>query len=118
MDKLDSARNALGRLEAILEDGPGEKTRDAAILRFECAAEIRWKALQEMLKRDYAEEVCYPEGCCERAVPLGLIGEDLCLALNPTVLEPESNVSYLPRSGRDAYFPTPAGSCQGVAGAA
>ena len=51
MEKLESAKNALARLEAILSDLDGdEKTRDASNQRFEFTSEICWKALQEVLK--------------------------------------------------------------------
>ncbi|WP_269527030.1 HI0074 family nucleotidyltransferase substrate-binding subunit [Coraliomargarita parva] len=86
MEKLASAKKALTKLEAILDEGvQDEKTRDAAIQRFEFTSEICWKALQAHLKADYAEEVRYPKGCYETAFRVGLIDEDLCLALNQTV---------------------------------
>lgn len=59
-----------------------EKTRDAAIQRFEFTSEICWKVLQEVLQRTYEEEVRYPKGCYETAFRVALIDEGLCLALN------------------------------------
>lgn len=86
MEKLISAENALGRLEAILADETGdEKTRDASIQRFEFTSEICWKVLQEFLKQEYALEIRYPKGCYEAAFQVSLIDENLCLALNRTV---------------------------------
>ena len=85
MDKLTAARRALDKFEAMVEDpSRDEKTRDAAIQRFEFTAEICWKALQAILKRDYNQEVRYPKGCYETAFQVDLIDEDLCLALNRT----------------------------------
>lgn len=88
MDKLNSAKRALGKFEEILEDPSlDEKTRDAAIQRFEFTAEICWKALQEVLKRHYELEVRYPKGCYEAAFQVALIDENLCLALNRSVTD-------------------------------
>ncbi len=86
MDKIDSARRALDKFEAILRDKSGdEKTRDAAIQRFEFTSEICWKTLQEVLKRNYEQEIRYPKGCYETAFQVALINEELCLSLNRTV---------------------------------
>ena len=69
MEKLESAKNALARLEAILSDPDGdEKTRDASIQRFEFTSEICWKALQEVLKQVYDVEVRYPKGCIPSSI--------------------------------------------------
>lgn len=86
MDKLNSAENALAKLEAILSDKVrDEKTRDASIQRFEFTSEICWKALQEVLKNEFLLEIRYPKGCYEAAFKIGLIDEDLCLNLNQTI---------------------------------
>ena len=86
MEKLESAKNALARLEAILSDPDGdEKTRDASIQRFEFTSEICWKALQEVLKQVYDVEVRYPKGCYQAAFQVSLIDEDLCLALTRSI---------------------------------
>lgn len=86
MDKLISAHSALDRLESILADGTGdEKTRDASIQRFEFTSEICWRALQAFLIDRYDLEVRYPRGCYETAFDVGLIDEDLCLALNQSI---------------------------------
>jgi nucleotidyltransferase substrate binding protein (TIGR01987 family) len=85
MEKLESARKALAKLESILLDEVDEKTRDAAIQRFEFTTEICWKALQVTLKKKFGEEIRYPKGCYEAAFRVGLIDEELCLSLNQTV---------------------------------
>jgi nucleotidyltransferase substrate binding protein (TIGR01987 family) len=86
MDKLTSAKRALDRLESILVHGAmDEITRDAAIQRFEFTSEICWKALSAYLLAHYDLEVRYPRGCYETAFDVGLIDEDLCLALNQSV---------------------------------
>jgi nucleotidyltransferase substrate binding protein (TIGR01987 family) len=85
MEKLASAQKALKKLESILQDPVDEKTRDAAIQRFEFTAEICWKALQFTLKEKFSEEIRYPKGCYEAAFRVGLINEELCLALNRTI---------------------------------
>lgn len=86
MEKLVSAEKALAKFEEILSDPTGdEKTRDASIQRFEFTSEVCWKALQEVLKEHYLQEIRYPKGCYEAAFQVGLIDEDLCLALNQTI---------------------------------
>ncbi|MFT5836583.1 MAG: nucleotidyltransferase substrate binding protein (TIGR01987 family) [Candidatus Azotimanducaceae bacterium] len=85
MEKLASAQKALAKLESILLDPVDEKTRDAAIQRFEFTTEICWKALQVTLKEKFGEEIRYPKGCYEAAFRVGLIDEELCLSLNQTV---------------------------------
>lgn len=86
MDKLNSADKALSKLEEILaEGGNDEKTRDASIQRFEFTSEICWKALQVVLKTKFLLEVRYPKGCYDAAFKVGIIDEELCLALNQTI---------------------------------
>jgi hypothetical protein len=72
MEKLISAKKALVKFEEILADpAKDEKTRDAAIQRFEFTSEACWKLLQA---------VCY-----DAAFQVGLIDEELCLELNRSV---------------------------------
>jgi nucleotidyltransferase substrate binding protein (TIGR01987 family) len=86
MEKLISAEKALAKFEEILADpARDEKTRDAAIQRFEFTSEACWKMLQAFLKEHYMLEVRYPKGCYETAFQVGLIDEGLCLRLNQSV---------------------------------
>ena len=68
MEKLISAEKALAKFEEILADPvKDEKTRDAAIQRFEFTSEACWKLLQAILKERYFLEVRYPKGCYDSA---------------------------------------------------
>jgi nucleotidyltransferase substrate binding protein (TIGR01987 family) len=86
MEKLISAEKALAKFDEILADPEkDEKTRDAAIQRFEFTSEACWKMLQAVLREHYMLEVRYPKGCYEAAFQVGLIDETLCLELNRSV---------------------------------
>lgn len=86
MEKLISAEKALAKFEEILADpARDEKTRDAAIQRFEFTSEACWKLLQAVLREHYMLEIRYPKGCYEAAFQVGLIDEALCLELNRSV---------------------------------
>lgn len=86
MEKLISAEKALAKFDEILADPEkDEKTRDAAIQRFEFTSEACWKMLQEVLSEHYMLEIRYPKGCYENAFQVGLIDETLCLELNRSV---------------------------------
>ncbi|HKK19496.1 MAG TPA: HI0074 family nucleotidyltransferase substrate-binding subunit [Opitutales bacterium] len=86
MEKLILAEKALAKFEEILADPvKDEKTRDAAIQRFEFTSEACWKLLQAVLKEQYLLEVRYPKGCYEAAFKVELIDENLCLELNRSV---------------------------------
>lgn len=81
MEKLEQARNALARLEAILREPFSVIVRDATIQRFEFSSEAVWKAVREWLYIHESIEVGHPRGCYRELFRIGKIDEALSLQL-------------------------------------
>lgn len=70
-----SFKQALERLEEVLNAEKSIVNRDAAILRFEFTVELAWKCIQKFLRNQ--EIVCRsPKECLGEAFTFGLVKDD------------------------------------------
>jgi nucleotidyltransferase substrate binding protein (TIGR01987 family) len=73
---LRDLENVVGKLEEALAAPKSELLRDSAILRFELAFEVSWKAIQKFaLKEGF--EINSPRQAFERAFQLGWISDEV-----------------------------------------
>lgn len=75
-ERLETARRALGSLEAALQAPKTELNRDASIQRFEYTFEATWKAAQIYLKRVEGQESASPKGTIRLSYQSGLLTEE------------------------------------------
>jgi nucleotidyltransferase substrate binding protein (TIGR01987 family) len=75
--RLADFRRAVVRLGEALAAGDADPLYiDAAIQRFEFSAELAWKCLQEVLRRDHGVEVASPKPALQQAYRLHLIDDE------------------------------------------
>ena len=70
--KKDLTR-ALQNLKEVLVDEPSAIERDSALLRFELATELAWKALKHKLDKEYGEYCTVPAITYRTAGKVGLL---------------------------------------------
>ena len=75
-ERLETARRALGSLEAALREPKSDISRDASIQRFEYTFEAVWKAAQIYLKRVEGQEAGSPKGTIRLCFQAGVLTED------------------------------------------
>jgi nucleotidyltransferase substrate binding protein (TIGR01987 family) len=73
---LRDLESVLAKLEAALNAPKSDLTRDSAILRFELAFEVSWKAIQKFALAE-GFEVNSPRQAFERAFQLGWISDEV-----------------------------------------
>jgi nucleotidyltransferase substrate binding protein (TIGR01987 family) len=73
---LRDLESVVSKLEAALNAPKSDLTRDSAILRFELAFEVSWKAIQKFALAE-GFEVNSPRQAFERAFQLGWISDEV-----------------------------------------
>ena len=74
--QLDDLKNALNRLEEILEKEKDAIVRDSAIKRFEIVFDLIWKTLKTFLEEQHNVTCVSPKTCFKEAFNKGLIDYD------------------------------------------